>query len=232
VTERVTGDFQGHDFVQVDFEITPPPTATPPPPPPPPPPPQLPAVIEVPEELAGDVVSPVFSDQSIEAESVVVEAPPSSEPSTGPYEYSDLPPAPSPPPVPPPPSEKVEEIFRVVEEMPRFPGCEDMASTQEEKRICAERALYEFIHTHLNYPAEARDNNIQGNVVVQFVVNTGGTVQDITILRDIGAGTGEEVVRVVNLMNTMNIRWIPGKQRGRPVRVIYILPVRFSLLVN
>ena len=69
-------------------------------------------------------------------------------------------------------------------------------------------------------------------MVVQFVVNTDGTVTDVSVVRDIGAGCGEEAVRIVNLMNSMNDKWTPGKQRGRPVRVMFTLPIRFKLQYN
>lgn len=216
--DKARMDIQFGEMIESDIEITPPQTAEPPPPPPPP---QPPTVIEVPNELIEEAESVEFIDQSIEAESVVEAPAPSPEKTYVP-----------PPPPPPPPVDDAEEIFRVVEEMPRFPGCEDIAGTQEEKRVCADRALLEFIHRHLQYPSTARENNIQGNVVAQFVVNKDGTIQDVTVLRDIGGGCGDEVIRVVKLMNTMNIKWSPGKQRGQPVRVIFILPVKFTLVVN
>jgi protein TonB len=206
-------------FIEADIEIAPPQTSDPPPPPPPPPPP---SVIEVPEELVTEMEDNVeFMDQSIEAESVI-DVPPPPEPKPGPVTIA--------PPPPPPPKEQIEEIFKVVEEMPRFPGCEDLKGTTAEKKLCAERALYHFIEEHLEYPPTARENNIQGNVVVQFVVNKDGTIQDAKVLRDIGAGCGEEVLRVVALMNQQNLRWTAGKQRGVPVRVIFILPVKFTLV--
>jgi protein TonB len=163
-----------------------------------------------------------FIDQSIEAESML-EIPDA--PKTAEQEYT-------PPPPPPKVKEEVEEIFKVVEDMPRFPGCEDLAVSSAEKRLCAEKALFRFINENLHYPSVAWESNIQGNVVVQFVVNKDGSIQDVTILRDIGAGCGDEVVRVVKLMNQLNLRWIPGKQRGTPVRVMFVLPVKFSLLVT
>ncbi len=221
----VTGDNQsGSQMVQAteaDIEVTPPQTTEPPPPPPPPPPP---SVIEVPDEMVADVDESIeFMDQSIEAESVIDIPAPSAEPK----QVAEVLPPP-----PPPRHDDADEIFKVVEEMPRFPGCEDVGGGSEQKRLCAEKALMEFIHANLAYPAQARENNIQGNVVVQFVVNKDGTIQDINVLRDIGAGCGQEVVRVVGLMNQKDLRWIPGKQRGSPVRVLFILPVRFALVTS
>ncbi|HLF64662.1 MAG TPA: energy transducer TonB [Saprospiraceae bacterium] len=218
IEKTVASDFEYATHFESDIEITPPQTTEPPLPPPPPPPP---VVIEVPDELVADMEESVeFMDQSIEAEAIV-DAPPAPEPKA---------PAVIVPPPPPPPKEDVEEIFKVVEEMPRFPGCEGIAGSISEKKACADKALLEFIHANLEYPPYARENNIQGTVVVQFVVNRDGTIQDAQVLRDIGAGCGKEVRRVVDLMNVKNLLWTPGKQRGSPVRVIFILPVKFTLL--
>jgi protein TonB len=200
--------------LEEDIEIEPPRTAEPPPPPPPPPPP---VIEEVPEEELIDEEPPEFTDQSID-EDVAVEAP---EPVK-----NEAPPPPPPP--PPPPAPKVEEIFKVVEEMPRFPGCEDLGSAAERKQ-CADKKMLEFIYKNIKYPAIARENGIEGTAVVTFVVEKDGSVTDARLLRDPKGGTGEEALRVVNLMNTEGIKWIPGKQRGRPVRVQFNLPVKFKL---
>jgi protein TonB len=87
----------------------------------------------------------------------------------------------------------------------------------------------EYIYKNVKYPAIARENGIQGRVVVQFVVEKDGKITDATVVRDIGAGCGEEALRVVNSMNGMNTRWTPGQQRGQPVRVQFTLPVSFKL---
>lgn len=196
-----------------EIEIEPPRTAEPPPPPPPPPPP---VIEEVPEEEILEEEEPVFMDQSIDEETVVAEPAPVVEEAP-------------PPPPPPPPAPKVEEIFKVVEQMPRFPGCEDVSGTNEEKKACADKKMLEFIYKNVKYPAIARENGIQGRVVIQFVVEKDGTITDARIVRDIGAGCGEEALRVVNSMNSMPRKWSPGKQRGQPVRVQFTLPVSFQL---
>ena len=197
-------------FLDEEIEIEPPRTAEPPPPPPPPPPP---VIEEVPEEEIEEE-EPEFLDQDIEEETVVEE----------PVEEE----APPPPPPPPPPP-KVEEIFRIVEQMPRFPGCESQGGSNDEKKACADKKMLEFIYKNIKYPAIARENGVEGAVVIQFVVEKNGKVTDAKIVRDIGAGTGDEALRVVNLMNKEGIVWTPGKQRGRPVRVQFTLPVKFKL---
>ena len=203
--------------LDVDLEVEPPRTQEAPPPPPPPPPP---VIEEIPEGVEiEDMEEMDFVDQSVEAESAVDQPPP--------VVKKNAPPPPPPP--PPPPEPDVEEIFRVVEEMPRFPGCEDMSASREEKKACADKKMLEFIYSHIRYPAIARDNGIEGTVVVQFVVDKDGRVSESQVLRDVGGGCGAEAMRIVKLMNEMNERWAPGKQRGIPVRVMFTLPVRFKL---
>lgn len=126
------------------------------------------------------------------------------------------------------PSE-TEEIFKVVEEMPRFPGCEDSVGDEKMKKDCADRKMLEFIYKNIKYPKEARDKGIEGMVVVSFIVEKDGSVTNAEIKRDIGGGCDEEALRVINLMPAQNLRWIPGKQQGQPVRVLFNIPIRFKL---
>jgi len=197
-----------------EIEVEPPRTAEPPPPPPPPPPP---VIEEVPEEEILEEEEVEFVDQSVEVEEAV-EAP----------VVEDAPPPPPPP--PPPPEPKVEEIFKVVEEMPRFPDpdCEALG-TMQEKKACADKKMLEFIYKNIKYPAIARENGVEGTVVIQFVVDKDGGISESKVLRDIGAQCGDEALRVVKLMDQKGIKWVPGKQRGRPVRVQFNLPVKFRL---
>ncbi|MFZ1457552.1 MAG: TonB family protein, partial [Saprospiraceae bacterium] len=123
------------------------------------------------------------------------------------------------------------ELFRVVEQMPRFPGCENINSDKE-KEDCAKTKLLEYIYKNLKYPAEARKKNIEGQVVVQFVIKPDGLIKDVKVVRDIGEGCGSEVKTLIEGMNKMAVRWIPGKQRGKYVNVLYTLPVKFALQGN
>ena len=116
----------------------------------------------------------------------------------------------------------------MVEQMPRFPGCENKGS-EAEKKTCAQQELLKFIYKNIKYPAIARENGVEGTAVVTFVVEKDGSVTDARVVRDIGAQCGDEALRVVNLMNQQGIKWTPGKQRGRPVRVQFNLPVKFKL---
>lgn len=106
--------------------------------------------------------------------------------------------------------EYIDAIYDVVEEDPQFPG--------------GVEALYKYLAENIVYPMQAKDNNISGRVYVSFVVEKDGSISDPKVLRNIGAGCGEEAVRVVRNMP----RWTPGKNRGKPVRTRYNLPVNFT----
>ena len=118
-----------------------------------------------------------------------------------------------------------DPIFKVVEEMPRFPGCEDMSGTSADKENCAKQKMLEFIYKNVQYPKIARDQNIQGMTIIQFIVEKDGSINEAKLIRDIGGNCGTESLRVVNSFPT----WIPGKQRGKAVRVQYTLPVKYKL---
>jgi len=104
-----------------------------------------------------------------------------------------------------------KEIFTVVEEQPSFPG--------------GEEARMKFFLENMKYPEEAMETGIQGTVFLTFVVEDDGSITDVKILRGIGGGCDAEAIRVVQAMP----KWIPGKQRGIPVRVQFNLPIKFTL---
>jgi periplasmic protein TonB len=104
-----------------------------------------------------------------------------------------------------------EEIFTIVEDMPSFPG--------------GEEALFKYLAQNIKYPQIAKEAGITGRVFVNFVIDKEGNVTDVKVLRGIGGGCDEEAVRVVKNMP----KWSPGKQRGKPVKVSYNLPIKFSL---
>ena len=120
------------------------------------------------------------------------------------------------------------EIFKVVEQMPRFPGC-DESEDKEAADKCSSQKLMQYIFSNLKYPEAARKNGIEGRVIASFVVDTDGMIRNITIKEDIGDGCGAEVVRVLESMNEMEKRWLPGMQKGEKVKVEYTLPVVFKL---
>ena len=104
-----------------------------------------------------------------------------------------------------------QEIFQIVEEMPQFPG--------------GEQKLMEYVAKNIKYPQIARETGIQGRVFVGFVVEPDGSISNVKLLRGIGGGCDEEAMRVIKSLP----KWKPGKQRGKPVRVSYQIPVNFRL---
>lgn len=121
--------------------------------------------------------------------------------------------------------ESVKEPFTIVQIMPRFQGCEGYEGTDGENKLCAEKKMLEYIYHNIKYPTLARIHGVQGMAVVSFVVEKDGSITGAKILRDVKAGCGDAALDIVNTMP----RWIPGYQRGKPVRVQFNLPVRFKL---
>ena len=109
------------------------------------------------------------------------------------------------------PKEVKEEVFRSVEQMPQFPG--------------GEAALMKYLQSHINYPPMAAENNVQGRVVVQFVVDKTGKVGEVKVVRSVDKDLDKEAVRVCKSLP----KFTPGRQNGQPVSVWYTLPVTFKL---
>jgi len=108
--------------------------------------------------------------------------------------------------------EEEEVVFMVVESMPEFPG--------------GQQALFKFLSENVKYPVIAQENGIQGKVICQFTVNKDGSIVDVQVVRSGGdPSLDKEAVRVIKTMP----KWKPGKQRGKPVRVKYTVPVNFKL---
>lgn len=120
-------------------------------------------------------------------------------------------------------------VYKVVEEAPRFPVCEQLDTTLAVIKKCAQEQLLAFVYQNVNYPFEARQNGNEGTVVVSFVVEKDGTLSNSEVVKDIGGGCGLEVLRVVNAMNEIGLKWVPGKTKGQVVRTRFNLPVRFRL---
>jgi protein TonB len=99
------------------------------------------------------------------------------------------------------------ETFTYVEKMPTFK--DDMS---------------EFLAKNIRYPSEALENDIQGRVLVRFIINTKGDVDSPTVVKGIGGGCDEEAVRVIKMM-----KFQPGTQNGEAVNVYYTIPIQFTL---
>ena len=163
--------------------------------PPPPPPPPAPVVTEVLNVVEDDVEleqQDILSseDDQTTAQEAVYTPPPAVEEEE---------------------EEEAQQIFTVVEEMPKFPG--------------GDAELLKFIAKSIKYPVIAQENGIQGRVICAFVVNRDGTVVDAQVLRGVDPSLDKEALRVIGTMP----KWSPGKQRGKPVRVKYTVPITFRL---
>ena len=104
-----------------------------------------------------------------------------------------------------------DKIFTVVEEQPEFSG--------------GYNAMMDFIRNNLRYPTTARQQGIEGTVYASFVTEKDGAISSVNIVRGISQECDDEVKRVVKLFP----KWKPGKQDGQPVRVRFVLPIKFGL---
>jgi len=102
-------------------------------------------------------------------------------------------------------------VYQSVEQMPSFPG--------------GDGAMLKYLHKAVTYPPIAQENNIQGKVFVNFVVDRDGSISNVKILRAVDPSLDKEAMRVVKSMP----KWIPGKQNGQAVRVSYTVPINFVL---
>lgn len=107
--------------------------------------------------------------------------------------------------------EKKPEVFDIAEIQPEFPG--------------GEGELAKYLSNNIKYPVICQENNIQGQVVVQFVVSTTGIITDLKVVKGADKYLDAEAIRVLKLMP----RWLPGKQGGVPVNVRFFVPVTFKL---
>ena len=108
-------------------------------------------------------------------------------------------------------SQSKQNVYDVVEQMPEYPG--------------GMPAMIEFLQTNLNYPKDAKKQKVGGRVLVMFVVETDGSMSNVRVAKKIFPSLDAEALRVVKAMP----KWNPGKEKGKPVRVNFTLPIVFSL---
>ena len=169
------------------------------PPPPPPPPVQAPTEIEIvedEEEVEETIIESTETDRDeiIEVEDVVIEEE---------EEIIDVP-------------------FSVIEDVPVFPGCEDVEKNQ--LRDCFQEQMNKHIKRNFRYPEIAQEMGIQGRVFVNFIISEDGSITNIR-MRGPDKNLEGEAKRIISLLPNMT----PGKQRGRPVRVPFSIPIVFRL---
>lgn len=203
------------DIIETDIPIT---FSEPPPPPPPPPP----FIEPVPTDLLEEPEP--FQSMDIEPEEPVLPTKPAP---TSP----DLGPAPAPPPAPLPLPEipkAPEGPMLFVEHMPTF-GQECLDLSGADRKACSDKKLMAFIYKNIKYPSLARTNGIEGNVVVSFVVERDGSVSSVEPLRKVGGGCTEAAVSAIEAINKAGLKFSPGIQNERTVRVKFTMPVQFRL---
>jgi TonB family protein len=105
-----------------------------------------------------------------------------------------------------------EKPYTQVEQMPVFEG--------------GEGAMLKFLGENMRYPKDARENGVEGLVVVQFVVYAEGSLGDLKVVKSLSTTTDAEAIRVIKLMDG---RWQPGRQNGKAVAVEYTLPLRYAI---
>ena len=108
-------------------------------------------------------------------------------------------------------SQKNDQIFDVVEQMPEYPG--------------GMQALFEFLKENIKYPEDAQKQKVEGRVLAKFVVETDGSISNIEVVKHAFPSLDAEAVRVIQAMP----KWSPGKQKGQAVRVKYVVPINFNL---
>jgi periplasmic protein TonB len=218
IINKLTPDREEAPMVEVDLMNLPPPPidANEPPPPPPPPieqpkvntvkflPPEVKMDEEVPEETppptVEEIKEAVVANKTVEGDPNANEIIIAPEAVAAPSKGAVVEAAPEP-----------EKVFTVVEQQPEFPG-----GTSE---------MYKYLGKNIRYPSAASRANVSGKVFMTFVVNTDGSITDVSVLKGLGFGCDEEAMRVVKGMP----KWKPGKQSGRAVRVKYNLPINFQL---
>jgi protein TonB len=165
-----------------------------PPPPPPPPAPEIIEIVEDEEEIEETIIESTETDQEEVVEEVEVLE-----------EEIDM-----------------DIPFAIIEDVPLFPGCENVAKSQ--RRKCFQEKIQKHIIKNFRYPEIAQEMGIQGRVFVQFIIGKDGNISGIRT-RGPDKNLEKEANRIISKLPKMT----PGKQRGRPVRVPFSIPVTFKL---
>ncbi|MGD0582199.1 MAG: TonB family protein [Bacteroidales bacterium] len=186
--------------VQIQMENLDQPQETPPPPPPPPPPPaETVAQVRYVPPVIVDSIKPEEAHQLMTADQANVEVKNTEVQvqETVQEEVKE--------------EEAPTEVFVVVEEMPAYPG--------------GDKAMMEYIYANIQYPEIAKENNIQGRVILRFCVTYKGGVDQVSVMKGVDPSLDNEAIRVIKSLPA----WKPGKQGGKPVNVWYSVPITFQL---
>lgn len=119
----------------------------------------------------------------------------------------------------------VEEPVRdFAEYMPSFGEC-DVTLSKVAYKQCSDSAMLQYFAKQIKYPAVARENGIEGRVILKFIIDENGKIQNPKVLRGVGGGCSQEALRVLNSMP----KWRAGRHGGKNVKVNFTLPVYFKL---
>ncbi|MEM7485283.1 MAG: energy transducer TonB [Bacteroidota bacterium] len=171
---------------------------------PPPPPPAAPDVIEIVEDVE-DIEETIIESTESSQEVFVDDAVSIDDVEVGEMEEEEIVP------------------FAIIENVPVFPGCENLSS-EEERKACFNRKVQEHVKKHFKYPPTALEMGISGKVYVQFVIDSKGKVRDIK-KRGPDRLLEDEAARIIAALPTVK----PGVQRGKPVKVNYGIPINFVM---
>lgn len=108
-------------------------------------------------------------------------------------------------------SQTNQKVYDEVEQMPEYPG--------------GMPAMIEFLQTNIKYPEDAVKQKVEGRVMVQFVVESDGSISDVHVAKQVFPSLDAEAIRVVQVMP----KWVPGREKGKVVRVKYNLPIVFRM---
>lgn len=113
---------------------------------------------------------------------------------------------------------------KIVEEMPRYKGCEKVID-KEKMKECSDNKMLVFIYSNIRYPEKARRKGVEGRAIAKFMVDQDGEIKNVNVIRGVCKEIKIEVERIVKMFP----EWHPGTQRGKPVKVWFTLPVSFKL---
>ncbi len=122
---------------------------------------------------------------------------------------------------------KKVKVYKAPDAMPVFEGCAEI-SDNDQRKECSNQKLLTHVYSNIIYPAAAKNEGIEGMVVTDFIIDTDGKIANPRVVREIGGGTTEAVLELLNAMNDQTT-WTPGRVDGKDVAVKFTMPIKFKL---
>lgn len=126
-------------------------------------------------------------------------------------------------------SDNNDPIYEEVDEMPRYPGCEEI-NESEKRQECSNMKFLTFLYTNVKYPKAAQKNGTEGTTVIEFIVKSNGQVGNFKIVKPLGDGCDAAAMTALEKM--VETKWIPGVKDGKKVNAKMLVPVKFKLEDN